>query len=71
MCFWFEGITCEVLIRDQDLGMLGFDEDVVMFGVVHASRSSFRFGVSVAWVCSLRIYSLLMVLRLRYACAVT
>ena len=70
MCFWFEGITCEVLIRDQDLVMLGFDEDAVMLGFGEASCSSLRFGVFVTWVCSVRICSLLMVLRLRYACAV-
>ena len=50
-------IACEGLIRDQDLVMLGFDDDVVVFGVVDASCSSFRFGVSVTWVCSMRIYS--------------
>ena len=34
------GITFEVLIRDQDLVMLGFDEDVVMLGFEEAPQAS-------------------------------
>ena len=58
MCvFSSREITFEVLIRDQDLVMLGSNEDVVMLGFGDASCSSLRFGVSVTWV-----------LRLRYLC---
>ena len=37
--FSWSGITCEVLIRDQDLVMISFDEALVMLGFEEANQA--------------------------------